>query len=163
MSGILHSGHCLNYRLCWWAHRHKNSLEAPPQKCVVFLAKGSMLKCILIVDDNERLRHLIRDMLEGESGFEVCGEAVDGYDAIEKAERLKPDLIILDMSMPRMNGIEAAPRLKKILPETPIVMFTSYEAALEGFDVHKVGIDMVVPKDNLLLLVETVQGLLEEV
>jgi DNA-binding NarL/FixJ family response regulator len=122
-----------------------------------------MLKCILIVDDNERIRHLIRDMLEGESGFEVCGEAVDGYDAIEKAERLKPDLIILDMSMPRMNGIEAAPRLKKILPETPIVMFTSYEAALEGFDVRKVGIDIVVPKDNLLLLVETVQGLLEEV
>ena len=50
-----------------------------------------------------------------------------------------------------------------ILPETPIVMFTSYEAALEGFDVRKVGIDIVVPKDNLLLLVETVQGLLEEV
>jgi PleD family two-component response regulator len=66
----------------------ENSLEAPPQKCVVFLAKGSMLKCILIVDDNKRIRRLIRDMLEGESGFEVCGEAVDGYDAIEKAERL---------------------------------------------------------------------------
>jgi DNA-binding NarL/FixJ family response regulator len=66
------------------------------------------------------------------------------------------------MSMPRMNGIEAAPRLKKILPETPIVVFTSYEAALESFDVRKVGIDIVVPKDNLALLLESVQGLLEE-
>ena len=61
--------------------------------------------------------------------------------------------------MPRMNGIEAAPRWKKILPETPIVMFTSSAAALEGFDVRKVGIDIVVPKDDLL---ESVQGLLEE-
>jgi DNA-binding NarL/FixJ family response regulator len=122
-----------------------------------------MLKCILIVDDNARIRRLIRDLLERESGFEVCGEAVDGYDAIEKAQRLKPDLIILDMSMPRMNGIEAAPRLKKILPKTPIVVCTSYEAALEGFDVRKLGIDIVVPKDNLSLLLEIVQGLLEEV
>jgi DNA-binding NarL/FixJ family response regulator len=52
--------------------------------------------------------------------------------------------------------------LKKILPETPIVVFTSYEAALESFDVRKVGIDIVVPKDNLALLLESVQGLLEE-
>ena len=121
-----------------------------------------MLKCILIVDDNEQLRRLIRDFLERESGFEVCGEAVDGYDAIEKAEQLKPDLIILDMSMPRMNGIEAAPRLKKILPETPIVLFTSYEAILEGLDVYRTGIDLVVPKGDLRLLLDSVQGLLEE-
>ena len=105
-----------------------------------------MLKCLLIVDDNEKIRRLIRDFLERESGFEVCGEAVDGYDAIEKAQQLKPDLMILDMSMPRMNGIEAAPRLKKILPETPMVLFTSYGAALEGLDVRKVGIDLVVPQ-----------------
>jgi two-component system, chemotaxis family, chemotaxis protein CheY len=105
-----------------------------------------MLKCLLIVDDNEKIRRLIRDFLGRESGFEVCGEAVDGYDAIEKAQQLKPDLMILDMSMPRMNGIEAAPRLKKILPETPMVLFTSYGAALEGLDVRKVGIDLVVPK-----------------
>ena len=64
--------------------------------------------------------------------------------------------------MPRMNGIEAAPRLKKILSEAPIVMFSSYAAALEGFDVRKVGIDIVVPKGDLLLLLESVQGLLEE-
>jgi YesN/AraC family two-component response regulator len=64
-------------------------------------------KCILIVDDHEHIRKIIRNVLERESGFEVCGEAIDGYDAIEKAQELRPDLILLDMSMPRMNGIQA--------------------------------------------------------
>lgn len=89
--------------------------------------------------------------------------AIDGYDAIQKAQELKPDLIILDMSMPRLNGIEAAPILKKMLPETPIVLLTSYQSALEGFDVRKVGIDVVVPKGgDLSLLLDSAQGLWEE-
>jgi YesN/AraC family two-component response regulator len=83
-----------------------------------------MGKRILIVDDHEHIRKIIRAFMESESGCVVCGEAVDGYDAIEKAQELKPDLIILDVSMPRMNGIEAAPRLKNMLPQTPIVLFT---------------------------------------
>ena len=78
-----------------------------------------MPKRILIVDDLPELRKLIRAFLEEELGFHVCGEAIDGFDAIEKAKDLKPDLIVLDLSMPRMNGLEAAPRLKKILPKTP--------------------------------------------
>ena len=67
-----------------------------------------MPKCILIVDDHEYIRKIVRACLEGQSGFEICGEAVDGYDTVEKAKELKPDLIILELSMPRMNGIEAA-------------------------------------------------------
>ena len=62
-----------------------------------------MPKCILIVDDHANVRKIIRDFLENESGFEVCGEAVDGYDAIQKAKELNPDSIILDLSMPQMN------------------------------------------------------------
>jgi DNA-binding NarL/FixJ family response regulator len=81
-------------------------------------------KCILIVDDHEHIRKLVRAFLESEAAFEVCGEAVDGFDAIQKAQALKPDLIILDLSMPRMGGVEAAQRLKKFLPQTPIVLFT---------------------------------------
>jgi YesN/AraC family two-component response regulator len=72
-----------------------------------------MLKRILIADDLEHIRNLVRSFLQEKLGFQVCGEAVDGYDAIEKAQKLKPDLIILDVSMPRMGGIEAAPRLKR--------------------------------------------------
>ena len=98
-----------------------------------------------------------------ESTDSVCGEAVDGYDAIEKAQELKPDLIVLDLSMPRMSGVEAAPILKKMLPQTPIVLLTSHHRALNGYDAHAVGIDAVVAKDGeLSLLLDSVQNLLQE-
>jgi chemotaxis response regulator CheB len=71
-----------------------------------------MQKRILVVDDLAQIRKLIRDSLEAETEFRICGEATDGYDAIEKAQRLKPDLIILDVSTPRMSGIEAAPKIE---------------------------------------------------
>jgi DNA-binding NarL/FixJ family response regulator len=120
-------------------------------------------KCILIVDDVEHVRKIVRDFLENESGFEVCGEAIDGLDAIQKAKELNPDLIILDLSMPRMNGIEAARALKKLLPQTPIVMLTSHEPAVFGYDAHAAGIDAVVKKDgDLSSLMASLQGLLQE-
>ena len=62
-----------------------------------------MAKCILVADDNDIVRTVIRFFLETK-GFEVCGEAADGVHAIEKAQQLKPDLIVLDVAMPRMNG-----------------------------------------------------------
>ena len=122
-----------------------------------------MPKCILIVDDHANVRKIIRDFLENESGFEVCGEAVDGHDAIQKAKELNPDLIILDLSMPQMNGIEAARVLKKILPQTPIVMLTSHDPSTLGYDTHAAGIDVVVAKDgDMSLLVASLQSLLQE-
>lgn len=121
-----------------------------------------MPKCILIVDDHEHIRKIIRSVLEKESGFDVCGEAVDGFDAIDKAQELKPDLILLDMSMPRMNGIEAAPQLKKLLPQTPIVLFTSH-GPLVGFNARAVGIDAVIAKNaGMTTLIENLQNLLQE-
>ena len=100
----------------------------------------------LVVDDLAQIRKLIRDSLEAETEFRICGEATDGYDAIEKAQRLKPDLIILDVSTPRMSGIEAAPRLKQILSNTPIILFTFHENLMRGFDAVEVGVDVVVTK-----------------
>src|SRR3981081_560635 len=73
-------------------------------------------KCILVVDNNACIRKIIRTFLEGEVGLKVCGEAVDGYDAIEKAEQLRPDLIILELALPRMSGLTAAQTLKKMSP-----------------------------------------------
>ena len=67
-----------------------------------------MPKCILIVDDSYAIRSATRHFLETQTGFTVCGEATDGIDAIEKTRHLTPDLIILDLAMPRMNGLEAA-------------------------------------------------------
>jgi DNA-binding NarL/FixJ family response regulator len=104
-------------------------------------------KCILIVDDSSSVRNAVRSFLE-ESGFEVCGEAVDGHDAIQKAKELNPHLIILDFAMPRMNGVQAALILKQMLPETPILLLTSHSAALQDRGALLKSIDAVVPKDG---------------
>jgi CheY-like chemotaxis protein len=89
-----------------------------------------MSKSILIADDHETTRSLIRSFLESKEGFEVCGEAVDGVDVIEKAKDLKPDLIILDLAMPRMNGAAAASVLKRTMPNVPIILFTMYDEVM---------------------------------
>src|ERR1700730_408013 len=116
-----------------------------------------MPKCILIVDDSGAVRNAVRSFLV-ESGFQVCGEAVDGHDAIQKAKELNPDLIILDFAMPRINGIEAAPILKKLIPETPIILLTSHSAALQDRGNLLAAIDAVVPKDGgLSVLLRYVQ------
>jgi two-component system response regulator DegU len=126
------------------------------------LAAAKASNRILIVDDLPQMRKLIRAYLEEDREFLVCGEAIDGFDAIDKAQKLKPDLIILDASMPRMNGIEAAPKLKKILPQTPIILFTLHEGMMRGFDALQVGVDAVVTKANgMFPLKESVKALLQ--
>jgi CheY-like chemotaxis protein len=118
-------------------------------------------KCILVVDNNARIRKIIRTFLEGEVGLKVCGEAVDGYDAIEKAEKLKPDLIILELALPRMSGLAAAQTLKKMNPQTPIILFTLYHDAFPN-SVTPAGFDAVVEKrGDISLLMNSVQGLLQ--
>lgn len=77
------------------------------------------MKKILIVDDSEAVRAAVRFRLESQDGLQVCGEAVDGTDAIEKTKLLQPDLILLDLNMPRMNGAAAASILKKLHPPSP--------------------------------------------
>ena len=126
------------------------------------LAAAKASERILIVDDLPEMRKLIRAYIVEETDFRVCGEAIDGLDAIDKAQNLKPDLIILDASMPRMNGIEAAPKLKKVLPETPIILFTFHEGMMRGFDAREVGVDAVVTKANgMFPLKESVKALLQ--
>jgi DNA-binding NarL/FixJ family response regulator len=126
------------------------------------LARTAASKRILIVDDLPQMRKLMRAYLEEETDTHVCGEAIDGFDAINKAQELKPDLIILDASMPRMTGIEAAPKLKKLLPETPIILFTFHEGMMRGFDARQIGVDAVVTKaSGMFPLKERVEFLLQ--
>src|SRR5882757_9393730 len=80
---------------------------------------------VLLIDDGDAVRDVIRTFLE-KRGFQVCGEAADGIVAIEKAKALKPDVIILDLAMPRMNGMEAASVLSRIMPRVPIILLTIY-------------------------------------
>ena len=119
-----------------------------------------MSKNILIVDDSDISRKIIRLFLEIQIGSEVCGEAVDGLDAIEKAKELKPDLILLDLAMPRMNGIEAASVIKGMMPQVSIVLFTMYKETVGNAITSSVGIDAVLSKlDGGWKLLEYVQTL----
>jgi DNA-binding NarL/FixJ family response regulator len=83
---------------------------------------------ILVADDHDVVRQGVRALLEGQPGFEVCGEAVDGRQAVEQALRLKPDLVVLDIGMPDMNGLEAARRILEVLPATEVLILTMHES-----------------------------------
>jgi DNA-binding NarL/FixJ family response regulator len=104
------------------------------------------LPSVLIVDDYPAVRSAIRAGLKRYPGFLVCGEAVDGADAIEKATKLKPDFILLDLSMPRMNGMEAASILKRLMPNVLIVAFSMYADLLGRSLPSTPGIDAVIDK-----------------
>jgi DNA-binding NarL/FixJ family response regulator len=120
-----------------------------------------MAKSILVADDSDTVRAITRLFLEAQIDLEVCGEAVDGVDAIEKAKELKPDLILLDLTMPRMNGVEAASVLKGMMPKVPIVLFTLYKETVGDAVASAAGIDAVLSKpDGGWKLVECVRSLL---
>jgi DNA-binding NarL/FixJ family response regulator len=105
-----------------------------------------MSSSVLIVDDNQMLRKVVRHFFETLPDWKVGGEAREGAEAIQKPTELKPDLILLDFSMPNMNGVEAASVLKKKLPNVHIILFTIFDDALGSSLVSAVGVDLVVPK-----------------
>lgn len=120
-----------------------------------------MPRSVLIVDDGEIVRKVIRRFFEKLTDWQVAGEAGDGAEAIQKAKELRPDLILLDVSMPNMNGIEAAPILKNILPGVHIIVFTMFDAALGSRLSSVAGVDLVVPKaEGLTGLVNAVEHLM---
>jgi DNA-binding NarL/FixJ family response regulator len=83
---------------------------------------------ILVVDDHEVVRRGICSVLATEFSLTLCGEAVDGKDAVEKAKVLRPDIIVMDITMPQMNGLDATREIKRPLPETEIVIVSQHEA-----------------------------------
>lgn len=83
---------------------------------------------LLIVDDHEIFRRGLRALLEPSSEWQICGEAVDGLDAVEQCKSLKPDIVVLDVSMPRLNGLEAARLIKKDKPDSQIVIITQHDS-----------------------------------
>jgi len=83
---------------------------------------------LLIADDHAVVRAGLRALLESRRGWEVCAEAADGREAVEKATKLKPDIVILDIGMPRLNGVETARRIHKALPHSEILILTMHES-----------------------------------
>jgi CheY-like chemotaxis protein len=102
-------------------------------------------KTVLVVDDNAAIRKKLAAAFLSD-GFKTCAEAENGKEAIELAERINPDVIILDFSMPVMNGLDAAPGLRKVCPNAPIILFTQYEDSLSKTDVSKSGVSLVLAK-----------------
>ena len=104
------------------------------------------MSTVLIVDDQAVVRAAVRDLFESHSGFEVCGEAENGVEAIVKARELKPDLVILDLSMPLMDGFEAAKTLRQILPDVPVFLLTAHHSEATQKAAFNVGIRAVFSK-----------------
>lgn len=118
-------------------------------------------RTILIADDNERVRTVIRQALEHCTGFKVCGEATDGTDAVSKAKELEPDLVILDVRMPGLNGVEVAGILRYALPKVRIIFVTMYAEDISENLTSVFHIDAVVSKaSGLTKLIENVESLL---
>lgn len=83
---------------------------------------------ILVADDHEVVRRGVRALLEGEPGWEVCDEAVTGREVVEKAKRLTPDIVILDIGMPELNGLDAARQIRKLVPSSEVLILTMHES-----------------------------------
>ena len=118
-----------------------------------------MPKYVLIVDDHEAVRRAIRSRFQADSQFIVCGEAVDGVDAIEKAQELSPDIIILDFAMPEMNGLEAATALKYMMPTVPLFLLTAHRNRELELAARDAGISAVFSKyDDLTALLRRIRS-----
>jgi CheY-like chemotaxis protein len=120
-----------------------------------------MSKRILVADDSDTFRRVIRTCLT-ERNFHVCGDAVDGEDTLEKARKLKPDLVLLDLAMPRTNGIVVASVLKEMLPSVRIILLTMYSKAVRRtFSPKGIAADAVIDKaDGMANLMECIEDLL---
>lgn len=117
---------------------------------------------ILIVDDHAVLREGVRTLLSAlRPEWEICGEATDGHQAIESIKTLKPDVVILDVTMPIMSGLEAASRIRTLGLECRILMFTMHESETVKAEIEKAGGDGYVRKSQPRGdLVDAIEGLL---
>lgn len=115
---------------------------------------------ILIADDNAMVRRGIIGLLSGESDWTVCGEAADGSEALQKARELLPDVILLDISMPGMGGLDVARRLRQELPNARLVVVSQHDPFLMLPRVIEAGCDACVDKSRLVVdLVATIKNL----
>ena len=94
---------------------------------------------VLIVDDHEVVRRGVRSLLLTQRDLDVCGEAVDGLDAIEKAKMLLPDLVLMDFSMPNLNGFEATREIRRILPQTEVIILSQHETSQMATQAFRAG------------------------
>ena len=116
---------------------------------------------ILIADDHEFVRQGVRTLLLSRRGWTICGEAVDGRDAIEKAKELKPDVVVMDVSMPNLNGLEATREVRRILPKTAVLVLSQHNSPGMMKEALKAGAQGYVVKssasENLIAALENLK------
>ena len=118
-----------------------------------------MAKTILIADDSPMIRKMLCQLFKVEEDYGICAEATNGQEAIDLAMQHRPDLIILDMSMPVLNGMQAAKELKKIMPEVPIILFTQHDNMGRAILRTDHTVDRVVSKTDAYTLMGHVRSL----
>ena len=116
---------------------------------------------LLICDDNPNIRFLLRTFVESRTPYNICGEASHGIEAIEKAKELRPDLILLDLSMPVMTGAEAAVILKRSMPRMKIILFSMHLDDVSKSLGTAIGVDLMLSKsDSISKLADHLHALL---
>ena len=120
-----------------------------------------MPKRILVADDSEVMRRQIRMTLELDRDIEICAEAENGLDAVRKAQEHRPDLVVIDVFMPEMNGLAAVREIKKVMPSLPVLIFTLHDSHQIRIESKRAGADAVLPKaDGGVHLSRTIHTLL---
>ena len=119
-----------------------------------------MPKTILLADDSPVIGQALYRALATEGSFDLCAQAADGSEAISLAKHYKPDLVILDLAMPKMNGLETARELKRIMPTVPIILLTLHASTVKELFAEDSCVDLVIPKGDFARLVEHVRALL---
>jgi DNA-binding NarL/FixJ family response regulator len=122
-----------------------------------------MVRSVLIVDDSPVVRQALCELFTRERDFDVCGEAENGREAIEMARQLCPDLIVTDLSMPVMNGLEEARLLKQLMPAIPVIIYTAHNDAFVEKEARSAGASAVISKSEAIAtLVETARSLFDQ-
>lgn len=116
---------------------------------------------VLIVDDNSFVRMALSEFFAREPDFEVCGMAENGRQAIEEANRLHPDLIVLDLTMPVLNGLDAARILKNIMPRVPLILYSALQDESSERIAKSIGISALVSKsERVSVLIDKARGVI---
>jgi DNA-binding NarL/FixJ family response regulator len=115
---------------------------------------------ILIADDNTLVRRLLRNLVEQDKDWEVCGEAIDGGEVVQRMMETHPDVIVLDFQMPVMNGLQAAKEIAKVAPEVPVLLCTAHLSMDLVGEAQRVGIQGAVSKSKSGDIVKGIKALL---
>jgi CheY-like chemotaxis protein len=137
-------------------------MSRPPCLYCVGLPRpeGEMAKTILVADDSPKMRELLCSLFEPEEDYEICAEAANGREAIDLALKHRPDLVILDLSMPGMDGLTVARELRTALPELPIIMFTHHADLGRHLPGCHLLVDRIVSKSEVGELLGHVRSLI---